>query len=53
MRAAQIFLEKLNPQYQQLKEEAKRKERTVELQEHAEVFAQVLKEHFINLFTPP
>ena len=53
VRAARKFLEKFDPQYQQLKEEAKRRERTVELQEQAEVFAQVMKEHFIKLFTPP
>ena len=41
VRAARKFLEKFDLQYQQLKEEAKRRERTVELQEQAEVFAQV------------
>ena len=50
---SESFLEKFDPQFQQLKEEAKRKERTVELQERAEVFAQVMKEHFIKLWTPP
>ena len=39
VRAARKFLEKFDPQYQQLN--VKRKERTVELQEQAEVFAQV------------
>ena len=52
-RAARKFLEKFDPQYQQLKEEAKTRERTVELQEQAEVFAKVMKEHFIKPFTPP
>ena len=41
VRAARKFLEKFDPQYQQLEEEAERRERTVELQEQAEVFAQV------------
>ena len=45
VRAARMFLEKFDP--------TERKERTVELQEQAEVFAQVMKEHFIKLFTPP
>ena len=53
VRAARKFLEKFDPQYQQWKEEAKRKERTVDLQEQAEVFAQVTKEHFIKLCTLP
>ena len=53
MRAARKFLEKFDLQYQQFEEEAKRKERTVEVQEQAEVFAQVKKEHSIKLFTPP
>ena len=39
VRAARKFLEKFDPQYQQLNE--KMKKRTVELQEQAEVFAQV------------
>ena len=41
VRAARKFLEKFDPQYQQLKEEAKSRERIVELQEQAEVFAPI------------
>ena len=41
---AQKLLEMHDPQYQQWKEEAKKKERAVELQEQAEVLAKVMKE---------
>ena len=52
---------KYDPQYQQWKEEAKKKERAVELQEQAEVLAKVMKEQFDqtmcalspSLTTPP
>ena len=55
------MLEKHDPQYQQWKEEAKKKERAVELQEQAEVLAKVMKEQFDqtmsvlspSLTTPP
>ena len=43
------------PQHQQRKEEAKKKERTVELQEQAEVLAKVMKEQFdqtMNALSP-
>ena len=52
VRAARKFSEKFDPQYQQLKEEAKRRERTVELQEQAEVFAQVMKEPWFSSCPP-
>ena len=40
------MLEKHDPQNQQWEEEAKKKERVVELQEQAEVLAKVMKEQF-------
>ena len=46
VKEVQTSLEKHDPQYQQWKEEAKKKERAVELQEQAEVLAKVMKEHF-------
>ena len=46
VKEAQKLLEKHDPQYQQWKEEAKKKERAVELQEQAEVLAKVVKEQF-------
>ena len=46
MKEAQKLLEKHDPQYQQWKEEAKKKERAVELQEQAEVLAKVMKVQF-------
>ena len=61
MKEAQKFLEKHDPQYQQWKEEAKKKERVVELQEQAKVLAKVMKDQFDqtmsalspSLATPP
>ena len=61
VKEAQKLLEKYDPQYQQWKEEAKKKERAVELQEQAEVLAKVMKEQFDqtmcalspSLSTPP
>ena len=56
VKKAQKLLEKHDPQYQQWKEEAKKKERAVELQEQAEVLAKVMKEQFdhtINALSPP
>ena len=56
VKKAQKLLEKHDPQYQQWKEEAKKKERAVELQEQAEVLAKVKKEQFdhtINALSPP
>ena len=61
VKEAQKLLEKYDPQYQQWKEEAKKKERAVELQEQAEVLAKVVKEQFdqtmcallTSLITPP
>ena len=55
------LLEKCDPQYQQWNEEAKKKERAVELEEQAEVFAKVIKDQFgqtmsalsPSLITPP
>ena len=55
------MLEKYDPQHQQWKGEAKKKERAVELQEQAEVLAKVTKEQFdqticvlsTSLITPP
>ena len=55
------MLEKHDPQYQQWKAEAKKKERAVELQEQAEVLSKVVKEQFDqtmstlspSLTTPP
>ena len=52
---AQKLLEKHDPQYQQWKEEAKRKERAVEMQEQAEVLAKVMEEQFdqtMNALSP-
>ena len=46
VKEAQKLLEKYDPQCQQWKEEAKKKERAVELQEQAEVLAKVMKEQF-------
>ena len=54
-------MEKYDPQYQQWKEEAKKKEKAVELQEQAEVLAKAMKEQFDqticalspSLITPP
>ena len=46
VKEAQKLLEKHDPQYQQWKEEAKKKEKAVELQEQAEVLAKVTKEQF-------
>ena len=46
LKEAQKLLEKHDPQYQQWKEEAKKKERDVELQEQAEVLAKAMKEQF-------
>ena len=43
VRAARKCLEKFDPQYQQLKEEAKRRESTVELQEQAEFIPKPLR----------
>ena len=45
---AQKLLEKHDPQYQQWKEEAKRKERAVEMQEQAEVLAKVMEDSLIK-----
>ena len=61
VKEAQKVLEKYDPQYQQWKEEAKKKEGAVELQEQAEVLANVMKEQFDqtmdalspSLITPP
>ena len=55
------MLEKYDPQYQQWKEEAKKKYRAVELQEQAVVLAKAMKEQFDqtmralspSLTTPP
>ena len=55
VKEAQKLLEKHDPQCQQWKEEAKKKERAVELQEQAEVLAKVMKEQFdhtINALSP-
>ena len=55
VKEAQKLLEKHDPQYQQWKEEAKKKERAVELQEQAEVLAKVVKEQFdqtMNALSP-
>ena len=46
MKEAQKLLEKHDPQHLQWKEEAKKKERAVELQEQAEMLAKVVKEQF-------
>ena len=61
MEEAQKLLEKHDPQCQQWKEEAKKKERAVELREQAEVLFKVMKEQFDqtmnalspSLITPP
>ena len=61
VKKAQKLLEKHDPQHQQWKEEAKKKERAVELQEQAEVLDKVMKEQFDqtmnavspSLVTPP
>ena len=55
VKEAQKLLENHDPQYQQWKEEAKKKERAVELQEQAEVLAKAMKEQFdhtINALSP-
>ena len=61
IKEAQKVLEKHDSQFQQWKEEAKKKQRAVELQEQAEVLAKVMKEQFDqtksalspSLSTPP
>ena len=47
------MLEKHDPHYQQWKEEAKKKERNVELQEQAEVLAKAMKEQFDQTMSAP
>ena len=46
VKEAQKLLDKCDSQYQRWKEEAKKKDRAVELQEQAQVLAKVMKEQF-------